>query len=90
VLTLILLVHHGSALESIHYSYANLFLLFLHEYWTNHGQAEGIWDLWVCTFEPSSWYLDIFSVGEMVLSKQLAPQKDILCWFETSKLWEFP
>jgi hypothetical protein len=26
-------------------------------------------------FEPSSWYLDISTVGEMVLSKHLAPKK---------------
>ena len=46
-----------------------LFVVFLHEFWTNHGRAGRIWDLWVCTFELSSWYLDILSVGEMVLSK---------------------
>jgi hypothetical protein len=56
-------------LQSTYYSYANLFVVFLHEFWTNHGRAGRIWDLWVCTFEPSSWYLDISSVGEMVLSK---------------------
>jgi hypothetical protein len=37
MLTLLLLVCHSSSLESTYYSYANLFVEFLHGYWTNHG-----------------------------------------------------
>jgi hypothetical protein len=74
----------------MYFSYANLFVAFLHEFWTNAGQSRGLWDLCVCTFEPSSWILNISTVGEMVLSKRLAPKKVILCWFETLELWESP
>jgi hypothetical protein len=68
-----------------------LVCLFLHSHWTNHGwDGLILLDLWVCTFELSSWYLDISTVGEMVLSKCLAYQDGHLVLVQNLELWEFP
>jgi hypothetical protein len=84
------IVPRSSSPKTTYFSYANLFVVFLHELWTNQGRSRGLWDLCVCTFEPSSWYLDISTVGEMVLSIRSAYQKGHLVLVRNLEIRDSP